>query len=100
MEEIGAFINRISVGVRLFGFYDPVGRCGGFSSFKGPFVQNRCGPEVGCGGSFCWAAVLWKESRCFFVRFAPPFEGNGVYKMRMTAIRGIDICGEEGYTYR
>ena len=52
MEEIGAFINRISVGVRLFGFYDPVGRCGGFSYFKGPFVQNRCRPEVGFGGSF------------------------------------------------
>ena len=52
MEEIGAFINRISVGVRLFGFYDPVGRCGGFSSFKGLFVQNRCRPEVGFGGSF------------------------------------------------
>ena len=52
MEEIGAFINRISVGVRLFGFYDPLGRCGGFFSFKGPFVQNRCRPEVGFGGSF------------------------------------------------
>ena len=48
MEEIGAFINRFSVGVRLFGFYDPVGRCGGFSYFKGLL----CRIGVGFGGSF------------------------------------------------
>lgn len=93
MEEIGAFIDRISVGVRLFGFYDPVGRCDGFSSFKGLFVQNRCGPEVGFGGSFLLGSGALEGKPLLF-------EGNGVYKMRMTAIRGIDICGEEGYTYR